>query len=228
MRAVAHRWRHLSDADRALLFDHARELDQTRFWEGLDGLEVDATMRGVIAGHACLLTVGIGMGVLKDVTAIILAPTVATRLTRHSVSGSIVSESEACLLGEALLHGPVRLAWDRVFGEWRTSARTSVVIHEFAHKVDMSTGVVDGTPPIGDRRRMLEFAQVADQTLGDLRAGEIDTPIRPYAATNRSELFAVATEAFFLEPDKLKAELPDLYDQLVTTYRQEPALVQEP
>jgi Mlc titration factor MtfA (ptsG expression regulator) len=218
----------LSETDRTLLFDHAREFDQTRFWEGLDGLEVNATMRGVIAAHACLLTVGIGKGVLKDVTAIILAPSTTTRLTRHTVSGSIVSESEACLLGEALLHGPVRLAWDRVFAEWRARARTSVVIHEFAHKIDMSTGVVDGAPPIGDRHRMLEFAHVADETLEGLRTGEIGAPLRPYAATSRSELFAVATEAFFLEPDSLQAALPDLYEQLVSAFRQNPALVHEP
>ncbi len=219
--SVADRWQHLSDTERQRLFDHARHLDQTRYWEGLDGLQVNGTMRGVVTAHAALLTVGLGTGVLRDVTAILIAPSTATRTTRHRVGGPIVSESEACVLGEAVLHGPVRLAWERVAMEWRTSARTSVVIHEFAHKIDMSDGDADGTPPIGDRHRTLEFDRVADRVLDSLRGGA--GTLRPYAATNRAELFAVATEALFLEPDGLRDGHPDLYQQLAAVYRQDPA-----
>ena len=45
----------------------------------------------------------------------------------------------------------------------------------------------------------------------------------PYAATNRSEFFAVATEAFFETPGVLKEHLPDVYEQLRRFYRQDPA-----
>jgi hypothetical protein len=43
-----------------------------------------------------------------------------------------------------------------------------------------------------------------------------------YAATNRSEFFAVATESFFCVPDRLRDRLPDLYLQLSRFYRQDP------
>jgi hypothetical protein len=47
--------------------------------------------------------------------------------------------------------------------------------------------------------------------------------LRPYAGTNPSEFFAVATEAFFEQPVPLRAEKPDLYGVLQRFYRQDPA-----
>jgi hypothetical protein len=46
-----------------------------------------------------------------------------------------------------------------------------------------------------------------------VNAGE-DPPLDDYAARNPSEFFAMATEAFFCSPERLRASLPDLYEQL--------------
>jgi len=48
----------------------------------------------------------------------------------------------------------------------------------------------------------------------------------PYGATNLSEFFAVATEAFFERAAELRASEPELYDQLAALYRQDPATIQ--
>jgi Mlc titration factor MtfA (ptsG expression regulator) len=216
------RWPHLDGEERARLLEQAKLLDQTRSWEGLDGLAVTPEMRAIVATHACLLTVNVGMGVFADVTSILIAPTSAVRTARHQVDRSIVTESEACVLGESLMHGPVRLAWDQVLEEQSSRRDQSVVIHEFAHKIDMADGIAGGTPPIADRRQVQEFERAADGTLEALRAGTAGRSLRAYAAVNRAELFAVATEAFFLRPARLRSEHPRLYQALAGFYRQKP------
>jgi len=217
------RWRHLDAEERARLLDQAKLLDRTRSWEGLDGLAVTPEMRALVAVYACLLTVNVGIGMLADVTSILIAPTSAVRTARHQVGESIVTESEACVLGESLMHGPVRLAWDRVLEEQTREQGQSVVIHEFAHKIDMADGIAGGTPPIADKQQSAEFEHAAEITLEALRAGGAGRSLRPYAAVNRAELFAVATEAFFLRPAALRSEHPRLYEALAGFYRQDPA-----
>jgi hypothetical protein len=54
-----------------------------------------------------------------------------------------------------------------------------------------------------------------------LEGGE--TPLHPYGATNPAEFFAVATEAFFQEPEALRQRVPELYEELRKFYRQDPA-----
>jgi Mlc titration factor MtfA (ptsG expression regulator) len=44
-----------------------------------------------------------------------------------------------------------------------------------------------------------------------------------YGATNPAEFFAVATEAFFEKPLKLRQNHPELYRELKEFYRQDPA-----
>jgi Mlc titration factor MtfA (ptsG expression regulator) len=219
--AMVRRWQHLGPDETGRLLEQARTLDRTRHWEGLDSLEITPAMRARIAVGACLLTVNVGLDLLSDVTAIVVAPTSHVRSIRQTVGGSMVRESDACLLGEALLHGPVRIAWDRVEQE-TAGGSTSVVIHEFAHKVDMADGVANGTPPIGPRKRAQHFDQALDQAWARLGDGESAFPLRPYAMTNRAEMFAVATEAFFLRPSDLEARFRDLFLALSDFYRQDP------
>jgi Mlc titration factor MtfA (ptsG expression regulator) len=220
-RAEAGNWPHLTLDERERLVDQALELDRTRAWEGLGGLDITASMRAAVAARACLLTVDVGLEVLADVSAILVAPTSQNRRTVHA-EGSVVTESDACVLGASLLHGPVRLAWDQVAREMRGGPATSLVLHEFAHKVDMADGHAGGTPPITDREALLDFERTSQAAIESLWAGE-PSPLRPYAASNRVELFAVATEAFFLRPGGLRDGHPDLYRVLAGFYRQDPA-----
>jgi Mlc titration factor MtfA (ptsG expression regulator) len=46
--------------------------------------------------------------------------------------------------------------------------------------------------------------------------------LRAYGATNEAEFFAVATEAFFERPARLKARAPDLYEELRKYFRVDP------
>lgn len=217
------RFPHLDEDMRERLLEQAREFDRTRSWEALDGITLTPSMRAAISAPACVLTVNIGLEHFSDVSAILVERASAVRPTRHVVGGGIVSEGSGRILGQALVHGPVRIAWDEVERELTASGRSSVVIHEFAHKIDMADGVVDGTPTIRSWTGAREFEAVLDQVLTDIRDGNGAGPLRPYGATSRSELFAVATEAFFLAARELEHEIPHLYAVLAAFYQQDPA-----
>ena len=132
-----------------------------------------------------------------------------------------MSESSACVLGESLLHGPVRLAWDQVVAGG--SRQSSVVIHEFAHKVDMADGYVDGAPPLPGIEEARLFDEVIDASMETLALSSDFEPLSGYALTNRAEFFACATEAFFLRSEQLSQRFIDLYSALRHVYRQDPA-----
>jgi hypothetical protein len=53
------------------------------------------------------------------------------------------------------------------------------------------------------------------------------TLIDEYGATNPAEFFAVVTETFFEKPVQLRAQYPELYEQLREFYRQDPAALAE-
>jgi Mlc titration factor MtfA (ptsG expression regulator) len=134
-----------------------------------------------------------------------------------------VHEYDDPVLGEAWEGGPVLLSW---FDDPDEPGDVNVVIHEFAHKLDMSNGDVDGMPALHADMRcedwIAAFAPAYDDFCRRVDAGE-DTAIDPYAASHPSEFFAVASEVFFEAPDLLLDEYPAVYAQLRRFYRQDPA-----
>ena len=56
----------------------------------------------------------------------------------------------------------------------------------------------------------------------DSRLGRY-TVLDDYGATDPAEFFAVATECFFEKPRVLQKRHPELYEELKTFYRQDPA-----
>jgi Mlc titration factor MtfA (ptsG expression regulator) len=117
----------------------------------------------------------------------------------------------------------VVLSWSAAqHGALHPDVGTNVVYHEFAHQLDMLDGIVDGTPPLGDdvaaRQRWVD---VCTASFERVRRG--DSVLRPYAATNPAEFFAVATELFFNRPIDLRTHEPALYEELASFYLQDPA-----
>jgi len=72
----------------------------------------------------------------------------------------------------------------------------------------------------GDYDRWIEVCTEAYEAL---RAGRERPPLQPYGATNPSEFFAVATEAFFDVPVALEHHEPRLYGVMRDFYNQDPA-----
>ena len=119
--------------------------------------------------------------------------------------------------------GPVLIAWDQAQAAARHPERGhNVVFHEFAHKLDMLDGVIDGTPPI-DRDQLDAWVRICTDAYQDLCEGRPRPPLRDYGAVNPGEFFAVATEAFFDQPQEMVAREGELYEVLRGFYRQDPA-----
>jgi len=99
----------------------------------------------------------------------------------------------------------------------------NVVFHEFAHKVEMLTGTIDGTPPLPDQATLDRWMAVCTSAYERLRAGTAGPLLDPYGGTNPGEFFAVATEVFFDRPVELADQHQDLYGVMQGFYRQDPA-----
>jgi Mlc titration factor MtfA (ptsG expression regulator) len=192
----------------------------------LEAITLDEEMQITIAGQAALLVLGLGEDAYRAVSAIIVHPT--TVVLRGERAGPVAGtrrDDPLPIVGQASgERGPLVIAWDAVLaGVVHPERGENVVQHEFAHKLDMLDGYADGMPPVGDRGRRARWAEVFGAELEALRSGGVDPVLRPYAATDAAELFAVATEAFFNAPADLAAHKPLLYGLLAGFYRQDPA-----
>ncbi len=204
--------------------DIGRLLGEKR-WEAARGFDLTEDIRLTVAAQAALLILGLDIDGYRDVRSIIVHPT--TRVLtgpRQGPAHGVVTDAPFPVIGQAHdRRGPVIIAWDAVRRDTRHPERGhNVVFHEFAHKLDMLDGVVDGTPPLQDQATFDRWVAVCTAEYEALRAGAGGL-LRAYGGTNAGEFFAVATEAFFDQPVPLRDEKPDLYAVLTGFYHQDPA-----
>lgn len=223
-REVAH-WQDLDDDERERLLGLTAWLLRHKTWEAARGFALDDTIRVIIAAQAALLILGLSTDHYHLVTSIIVHP--ARMTTQGERAGPVPgTATDAVLPIHGLAQdrrGPVLISWDQaIAGARHPEWGHNVVLHEFAHKIDMLDGIIDGTPPLdrSDRRRWVD---VCTEAYESVRAGEPRPPLRPYGGTNPAEFFAVATEAFFDRATDLRDAEPDLYDVLRSFYAQDPA-----
>ncbi|HEV7865999.1 MAG TPA: zinc-dependent peptidase, partial [Acidimicrobiia bacterium] len=146
-RNVAH-WALLDDEERERLGDLMEAIVEGKRWEAANGFALTDEIRTVIAAQAALLVLGLGFDWYRAVQAIVVHPsTVMSHEPRPGPAGTM-EDGPFPLLGLADSNfGPVLIAWD----EARANARHpewghDVVLHEFAHKLDMLDDVINGTP----------------------------------------------------------------------------------
>jgi hypothetical protein len=223
---VAHA-RVLGARDREHLEQYVVRLITEKRWEAARGFALTDEIQVTIAAQASLLVLGLGFDAYRGVGTIIVHPT--TMRLRGERSGPVAgtrTDSPTPVLGVAHYEGPVIIAWDSARAGARHPERGhNVVYHEFAHKIDMLDGVVDGTPPLEREEARRRWVEVCTAEYEALRNGTDDGLLDGYAATNPGEFFAVATEAFFDIPGRLVAAKPELYAVLRDFYRQDPARV---
>jgi Mlc titration factor MtfA (ptsG expression regulator) len=213
----------LTPTDRARLRELLQVFIAEKHWEGCGGLELTEEIQVTIAAQACLLLLRRDDALYADVASILVYPSVMIspprRLGTFEQPRSPIAEGHM-ILGEAMLGGPVILAWDSVLAAGREEVSGNVVFHELAHKIDMANGAIDGTPPLSRRERR-RWGQILTAAYAELHARlrhGIPSVIDPYGATNEAEFFAVATETLFTRPAELAAENPALYAVLADFY----------
>jgi Mlc titration factor MtfA (ptsG expression regulator) len=131
----------------------------------------------------------------------------------------VVHHYNEVLSGEAMDGGPVMLSWRDVATAGATATQGyNVVIHEFAHKIDMRDGLADGCPPLptqAQRQAWLglmqsEYEGFREKVIVADRFGGAPTWLDPYGAQAIDEFFAVACEAYFVNRGRFALEFSAL------------------
>jgi Mlc titration factor MtfA (ptsG expression regulator) len=232
--------RGLRDAD----FERLREISGRflggKHFSGTHGLEVTPLMQVEIAAQASILVLELGLDWYEGWSEIIVYPSQFAPERETVDEAGVVHLTNDPMAGEAWLGGPVILSYEDVAmsaDEELRVAGYNVVIHEFAHKLDMRSGDPNGFPPLHSDMSAVAWKRAFSQAYEDFCAkadaaedrAEIDggealdaLPIDPYAATSAGEFFAVTSEAFFETPELLAPAYGAVYEQLRLFYRQDP------
>jgi hypothetical protein len=224
-------------------------LDRKTF-TGAAGFELSNETAVLIAAQAALPVLNLTLDLYRDMAGIIVYPGSFVIPQSEVDEAGVLHEWREAVSGEAVdAGGAVILSWEDVTGS--DAPGYNVVIHEFAHKLDMADGAPNGCPPFLaefhatikpqrwkqafasayqhftarvdalDRRLPADFnddipehARCYDELFGKL-------PFDPYASKNPAEFFAVASEAFFVLPEPLSEDYPEIYELLGLYYRQD-------
>jgi MtfA peptidase len=207
--------------DKVVLFLEAKAI------VGAKGHEVTPLARVLIAIQACVLVLNLDLSLYGDFANVIVYAGEFVPGWEWEDEAGVVHVNNDPLAGEAMPGGPVVLSWADVEAstDWET-AGMNLVIHEFAHKLDMQGGEANGCPPLPAELDPVVWSDTLgtafDHFSGRVAAGE-DTVIDPYASDSPAEFFAVLSEVFFVEPALLAHEYPLVYQQLAMFYQQDPA-----
>lgn len=196
-------------------------------FSGAQGFKVTDEVAVAIAAQACVPILRLGLRWYDQFVGIVVHPD-EVRVRREVMDDSgVVHRYVEVLAGEAMDGGPMMLSWRDVEhadadDEWAYN----VVIHEFAHIIDMRDGAADGVPPLSDRlsrKAWLETLTSEFEAFCESVDAEAPTVLDPYGASGPDEFFAVASESFFVSPQATRAEHPHLYRLLGGFYKQDPA-----
>ena len=221
----------------------------TKVMTGAGGLQLTAPIQINLAVQACLPIQHLGIDWYRGWSGIVVYPSEFRADRRVQDESGLVHEFSETVAGESWDGGPVIVSWpDADHGSGAPEFAFNVVIHEFAHKLDLLNGEADGLPHL-DRRLHAgldpgRWRQILDEAFDRFNAAldlielqlpdHVDPessaadayyarlPLDPYAAQDTAEFFAVSSEAFFVEPSRLREAFPAWYGLLSDFYRQDP------
>ncbi|HSW21399.1 MAG TPA: M90 family metallopeptidase [Burkholderiaceae bacterium] len=204
-------------------------LDEKEF-AGAGGLTVTDAMAVRIAVQACLPVLRLGLAPYRSFVGIVVHADEVVAPREVVDDDGVVHTYDEVLAGEAMGGGPLMLSWTDVrdAGESADWAY-NVVIHEFAHVIDMADGEADGVPPLPGAEQRKHWAGLLGAEYETFRRwidDGHDTVLDPYGATDIGEFFAVAVEAFFVASVDMSEQHPQLYELLADYFRQDPAALE--
>jgi Mlc titration factor MtfA (ptsG expression regulator) len=214
--------RHLAPGERARLRLLARQFIAEKQWSGARGLQLTPHIQLTIALQACLPILHLGLDWYAGWVSIVVYPGDFVIPRRLIDEDGVVHEYDDEVMGEAWYGGPVLISW---FEHPAETDGINVVIHEFAHKLDMKSGEADGLPPLHAGMSRQRWIEVMSEAFSDFQQrvdGGEETPLDPYGAELPTEFFAVTSEVFFETPELLNDDYPEVYELLRGFYRQDP------
>ena len=205
--------------ERVRLREMAAQFLAGKEFHGAQGFVITDDVAVSIAAQAVLPVLNLGLKWYDDFVGIVVhSGQVVARRTATDAAG-VVHHWDDVLAGEAMDRGPVMLNWHDVQDAGATAQQGyNLVIHEFAHKIDLRDGQADGCPPLPSRaarRRWLatmqaEYRAFREQVIVAERFGGEPPWLDAYGATGIDEFFAVACEAYFVNRARFQQEFPAL------------------
>ena len=180
---------------------------------------VDDTVRVLVAASAIIPIFGFPGWEWNQISEVLLYPTTFNeqyeigRVGEHDVLG---------MVGTGAMNRMMILSKPELLQGFRAAQdRKNVGIHEFTHLLDKSDGAIDGVPSVGLPRSVVTpWLKLVHKEMGNIRSGHSD--INPYGLKNDAEFFAVASEYFFENPEKMKRKHSELYAMLERVFHQNP------
>jgi Mlc titration factor MtfA (ptsG expression regulator) len=229
---------HLDAGDLARLREDTTLFIAEKAFSTAHDLPLTDAMIVSIAVQACLPVLNLSLELYRGWIGVIVYPGEFVIKKTVEDEDGVVHEIEHDASGEAWEGGPVVLSWEDAQMTDGEDAY-NVVIHEFAHKIDMLNGEADGHPPLYRKWHApldsIAWNDVFDHAYDHFCARvdavsdrrwtrfEQESLIDPYAADHPSEFFAVCSEALFVKPMAFERAYPELYRLLARYYRQDPA-----
>ena len=195
-------------------------------FEGAQGFEVTPNVLLTISLQACLPILRLGLDCYNNFSTIIIYPSGFRTNRKVTDENGIVDHDRSHTLGEAWLGGPVILSWSDAERAGIIDG-DNLIIHEFAHKLDMQNGVANGFPPLPNGLKPDDWVSSftkAYEYFEKKCTGNKLHDISCYAATSPAEFFSVFSEVFFERPDRIKKYFPEVNTLLELYYRQSPII----
>lgn len=221
-------YRELIDSDQHRVRAYAQVFIAEKYWEGCRGFVITDEVRVTVAALAGILTLGLPDEYFCRVQSILIYPDAYIAHDTSVTHAGVVHEGSSAREGEAWYRGPVILSWSDVLADARGQGHGgNLVLHEFAHQLDMLNGsLADGVPPLSSNAAFerwehvvaSEYEQLCHASLAGQR-----TLLNSYGTKNRAEFFAVSTETFFEQPEAMEHWHPLWYALLCEYYGQNPA-----
>jgi MtfA peptidase len=209
------------------LHGHIQVLLAEKDFHGAGGLAVTDAMRLIVAAQAALLLLNRRTDYYPGLYSIVLHPARFMVNRETWDAAGLHHREQQVLSGESWETGQLVLSWDdSLAGGMDCGDGYNVVLHEFAHQLDLGSGAMNGTPRLASAAQYAAwnaaFTPAYQDHCARVDAGE-DTWLDPYAATGPEEFFAVLTEAFFELPTELRSEYPGIFTCLRGYFRVDPS-----
>ncbi len=205
----------------AILFIHDKA------FVGAQGVVLTRNMALLIALQACLPILNLGLKWYQGWQTITIYPAAfKAKSVQVDHATGVAREVDQALAGQAWQKGGVILSWSDTEVAGVIDGH-NLVIHEFVHKLDMLNGAADGFPPLRSGMSKTYWTKSFQQAFEDFTqkiASGKKVKIDRYGGTSPAEFIAVVSEVFFEIPTLLKNEYPDVYDNLVQFYEQDPMI----
>lgn len=182
---------------------------------------IDDTVRVLVAASAIIPIFGFPGWEWAQISEVLIYPTTFNDHYEIGVSGD---RDVLGMVGSGAMNRMMILSKPDLLRGFRDAYdKKNVGIHEFVHLLDKSDGAVDGVPGVALPSKAVEpWLKLVHKEMEEGQSHFSD--INPYGLASEAEFFAVVSEYFFENPEKMKQKHPELYAMLERIFHQDPQL----